>query len=280
MLRKILAIFLLVLVLVGAIGACLLSSVNYQYCVNHEGQYGSAHHDEKSTPAVNPVLNHSTKVVVFLYCGGAFADANAGAITAVATVLLTVVTAILAWLAFRQGRTSRAQLRAYIAAFPGAIFAIDPNQRLVGTFAFTNGGRTPAYKVEQVAVLRIEQHPLPPNFRFPNLRSAPRPSRIVMHPGIKYGGQVVADNNFTQTQIVEILQAPAQGGRRLYVFGQVNYVDAFKVRRWTRYCASFQGRHDLVPLAQQGNWATLGQIAAQPGSSFVWEGASQHNDAK
>jgi hypothetical protein len=92
-------------------------------------------------------------------------------------------------------------------------------------------------------------------------------------------GAAVADSHFSQAQIVEIFQAPAQGGRRLSMFGQIDFVDIFDAPRWMRFCASFQGNYDLAPLAQQGNWDEIRRIITQPGHGFAWEFAGQHNDS-
>jgi hypothetical protein len=171
------------------------------------------------------------------------------------------------------------ELRAYVAVLPGWLNNIDPSLRMQTGFLAVNGGKTPAHRAEQAAVIRIEQHPLPPNFVFPNLTAIPRASRNVMAPNIHYGGSIVADQNFTQTQITEILQGPAQGGRRLYIFGQIDYIDAFEEPRMTRFCMSFQGSHALVPVAQRGDWAAIAQAISQPGFAWGFEFANQHNES-
>lgn len=127
--------------------------------------------------------------------------------------------------------------------------------------------------------MRLEQHPLRNNFPFPELATA-RPSRMVLPPGLPHGGQVLAERNFTKDEIIEILQAALPGqGRRLYFFGQIDYVDAFRKPRWTRFCMSFQGRHDWVALAQQDDWAAIAQILSQThGAGLTFEFANQHNE--
>jgi hypothetical protein len=92
-------------------------------------------------------------------------------------------------------------------------------------------------------------------------------------------GWAVADNQFTQAQIIEYLTAPAQGGNRLYFLGQIDYVDAFGEPRWTRFCISFTGWHALIPLAQDGKWDEISKKISTPGTSFNFEAANQHNES-
>jgi len=171
------------------------------------------------------------------------------------------------------------ELKAYITILPGWINNIDPNLRMQVGFGAINVGKTLANKAVQAAVLRIKQHPLPPNFIFPNLAGIARNSSNVISPNLQYSFMSIADQNFTTTQIIEILQAPAQGGRRLYIFGQIDYIDIFEKTRITRFCMSFQGRADLVQLAQQGNWGAIANAIVQPGSAWSFEFSNQHNEA-
>jgi hypothetical protein len=78
---------------------------------------------------------------------------------------------------------------------------------------------------------------------------------------------------------MEGLQAPAVGGKRFYIFGRIDYVDAFKRDRWTTFCYSFCGYHAMIPLAQQGQWEQIQTafVNPAPGVVLVFEAANQHN---
>lgn len=251
----------------------VLGSQSFQSCINNTNNQA----DKQSLQERIPILSS------YRDCLGVFIDTNQAAITALSTTLIALFTLTL-WGSTRQlwlaGEIqARRELRAYVAVMPGWLNNIDPNLRMRGGFWTINGGKTPAHRAEQAAVMRIEQHPLPPNFVFPNLAAIPRVSRNVIAPNIQCVGYIVADQNFTQTQIIEILQGPTQGDRRLYIFGQIDYVDAFEEPRMTQFCISSQGSDVLVPLAQQGNWAAIAKTISQPGFIWGFEFASQHNES-
>lgn len=192
----------------------------------------------------------------------------------VSTVGLWIVT----YFSLRHARkTAEAELRAYVAVLPGGLRQVNPNENLAFLFNMLNGGRTPAYNVEYAAVVRLLDHPLPANFPFPALPVAPH-SRLVIPNGVPFQGTVVADRRFTQNEIAGLLQAPVEG-TRLYVFGRVDYTDALGVARWTRFCLSFPGFHEMVPLAQQGDWTGIAQALAHPFLGLSFEFAAQHNEA-
>jgi hypothetical protein len=131
------------------------------------------------------------------------------------------------------------------------------------------------------ATLRIESHPLPTNFAFPDLPAGDKRETIaVLHPdsSLPYTGSFIrTDEPFTEAEIVEILHGHPHGkGRRLYVFGQVDYVDIFGKRHWTRFCACFNGRPNLVTAAENKEWgriATALNNSAEGGFGL----ANQHN---
>ena len=233
---------------------------------------------EKSTPSFSIAFD------AYRICLGRFTHDNAEAIIAAFTIILALSTIFL-WVATRDlvtgaEKTAERQLRAYVSVAPVRITNINPGRVITVIYNFTNHGLTPAHKVVQASVIRLEHHPLPRNFRFPDLAGIERPSRIVLPPSSPIPGQALAERRFTQNEMIEILQAPRQGGRRLYIFGQVDYIDAFRKPRWTRFCISFPGRPDLMSLAQQGNWAAIDQILEQPGSTVSFEFATQHNETE
>jgi hypothetical protein len=83
---------------------------------------------------------------------GAFANEYGVATTALATLLLTFVTAGLVLMARRQIITSRAQLRAYVAIESGQIHALAGDQPRA-QMTLKNYGQTPAYKFRLVGAM-------------------------------------------------------------------------------------------------------------------------------
>jgi hypothetical protein len=83
--------------------------------------------------------------------------------TAFATVLLTIVTACLGWLAYRQVLTTRAQLRAYVFVSSAKVTnVVDGDGMAEAHVMIKNSGQTPAYEVAQVGGFAIDRYPPPP----------------------------------------------------------------------------------------------------------------------
>jgi hypothetical protein len=186
------------------------------------------------------------------------------AITAAATIVLAFLTLVLAtatlflWLSTRRlvwgaEDTAQRQLRAYISVNPSEISRITPTETFHFAFVLLNGGSTPAYSVGQVGELQLTEHPLPENFPFPNLPPE-RKSLTMVPPRIPSIGHLLATSKFTKDEIIEILTGAPEGGRRLYIFGHVDYIDAFKKKHWTRFCFSFPGWHEAIDAARADRW--------------------------
>ena len=88
--------------------------MNYNYCVGHNGQHATGQHDQNGSPIIEPAIDNPSSINLIVYCGGIYASDNGTGITALATVLLTIVTGLVGKLAWEQGETTRAQLRAYM----------------------------------------------------------------------------------------------------------------------------------------------------------------------
>jgi hypothetical protein len=96
-------------------------------------------------------------------------------------------------------------------------------------------------------------------------------------PRVQAVGHLLATKKFSQAEFIEIFNGH-NPGKRLYLFGQTDYVDAFKRERWTRFCYSFPGLHEFIPLAQAGNWQAIAVRQNMQGFAFTFEIANQHNE--
>jgi hypothetical protein len=212
---------------------------------------------------------------------------DAERIIAIWTVVLGVATCILGIATWRlwnatdrlvtsAENTTERQLRAYLSIVPAKLQSVSPTEKLHFTFSQTNMGNTPAYATKQRGVIRFIDHPLPNNFPFPDLPE-PIGSTLGQAPRLEVHGHIIADENFTQDQLIEVMQGQVVG-KRLYVFGQTEYIDAFKRPHWHRFCFSFPGWHEAVLWAQAGNWDLINSILNQPGFAPPFEAANQHND--
>lgn len=177
--------------------------------------------------------------------------------------------------------TAIRQLRAYVSVYPAALENIHPDHPPIFSFAETNNGLTPAYGREHRGMMDILPHPLPESFIVPELPISRTQSRFTLFPKVTpapRGNIVPWERKFLQAEWIEIFEAK-EGGRRLYVFGQVSYKDCFKKERWTKFCFYFPGHAQALGFVRQGNWAAVAQIAQAPGVlKFV--SAKQHNETE
>ena len=96
-------------------------------------------------------------------------------------------------------------------------------------------------------------------------------------PRVQAQGNIVATKIFSQTEFVEIFQG-CNPGKRLYIFGQTDYIDAFKRDRWTRFCYSLRGVLEFIPLAQAGDWQAITDSLNTSGRALRFQIANQHNE--
>lgn len=216
-----------VLLVLVATAWFFVGSKSFQSCIqNAQTQAGG-----RATQEGISVL--SGQIGIYRDCFDSFVIDNNAAITAVATVLLTIVTGGLVFVGYRQIVTTRAQLRAYVWAVP----AIVDNKSLGAgklriTFKISNAGATPAYQLTNSAVLIIERFPLRPNYPFPVLPSLEK-SKSVLYPHTSVEGHAENQIAFTSDQMNEIA---ASTEKRVYIFGRIDYVDAFRDPRWAKFC--------------------------------------------
>lgn len=144
----------------GVVFGSLALSANYNYCVSHDGQHYTGQHNQNGAPIVEGPIEHPNSISLFVFCGGIYANENGAGITAFATVLLTIVTGLLSYLAWDQSKTSRAELRAY-----AHISKVDLKRVLDGSapkarFTIRNFGHTPARKVRIGTAIFYGNYPL------------------------------------------------------------------------------------------------------------------------
>jgi hypothetical protein len=183
-------------------------------------------------------------------------------------------------------QTAERQLRAYLSCTAFNIINIEPEKELRAAYVFQNDGLTPAHDAEVSAVIKLTEWPLPENSPFPPINRERRsrnnisPRSAMSSFSEPFDHSLCQGRAVTQADLIQMIQAPAHG-RRLVMFGEVRYRDEFGKRgRFTRFCASFAGNHDLVSLVQQGNWQLIAQVVKQPGYGWAWELSNQHNIAQ
>jgi hypothetical protein len=161
-----------------------------------------------------------------------FANDYGVAITALATVMLTIVTRGLFVMARQQIVTSRAQLRAYVAVQSGQIHAV-AGEAPRAQVTVKNYGQTPAYKFKIVGGIGLGQ-----SFdKLPPPTGDPRGTAGVLAPAGVFQWFMVAPVVLS----AEVHDHLVAGNLTLFVYGEVYYEDAFGVPRTLKYRMMFGG---------------------------------------
>jgi hypothetical protein len=131
--------------------------------------------------------------------------------------------------------TAERQLRAYVIATAGQITSFNIGEQATCGIRLENKGQTPAYEVVQtrLALEFLEVTDNPPLGQ----SSPPRRAPVVLGPNCHVPVAVHTKERMT------IAQREAVFGRKavLHAFGTVEYIDAFKKRRTTKFSFMFGG---------------------------------------
>jgi hypothetical protein len=210
-----------------AVGSVVGTSQTFQTCIQEHYQHGATQNFEKSIPA------STGKVGIYRDCLGEFTHDNAEAIIAAFTIILAFSTIFL-WVATRDlvsgaEKTAEWQLRAYVFIQDVNIFLRENDTIIDVTVKFLNSGQTPGYDLRTSLKAEIRAAP---TIGSPYTELAPPESKSIIAPkaGIDIGPNrlVLQDGDLTGLR---------DGTRKLYIWGRVDYVDAFKRDRYF----SFQG---------------------------------------
>ena len=173
---------------------------------------------------------------------------------AAAAALLFVVTGALAVFTFKLWRstsalvrdaadTAKRELRAYVTVETIRIQTVMADTGILGTMLIMNYGRTPAYKLSVACDLTVDLRigaPLP--------LPAASPALGPLAPGAHFGTTKAALFRLTATQFNQL-----QGGtHRLFFHGEIRYMDAFGVPRFTRFRVESDGANTTT--SPEGNY--------------------------
>ncbi len=178
-------------------------------------------------PIENPTFSR-----LLLHCGSFFANRNGEAFTGIFTIALTFATFLLGVLAWDQGQTTRAQLRAYLWGR-----AIELNDFEVGKVPYakiviTNSGATAAKNVKTSGNVFFETIPFKSDHKIPSLFSGA--SRSVIPPNdTSFECPVYCESALTQPEFDELTSGV---GRRAVIYVSFDYDDVFGRGRKTWVC--------------------------------------------
>lgn len=222
--------------------ACILLSPAYQVCI-----YQQAHHE---APGQYPESATSFLPVFWWggpasagWCIGAFIDANDGAITAFATLLIAVFTIVLAYASIDQSKQTR---EAFTLTQGANVFlktynqtaVIDLATKIVQEWQFVivweNSGSTPTKDLYTHSSWASGAPDIPANFNFPDYFSPGVPARndkAFMGPKSEIHSSVLAIP-------AHEIAAVWHGAQQIYLYGWVEYNDVFPgtPNRRTEFC--------------------------------------------
>jgi hypothetical protein len=143
-------------------------------------------------------------------------------------------------------KTAERQLRAYIQASPNSVFNLESGSKLEAYIIISNSGQTPGKEVERWAAMKI---------------SKPLTTSEVAELGWgdREEGKLVSMPHESHAIIRQsapptALEAAAiiKGDQRIYVFGQIKYIDVFDEPRTSEFCFIYYGEVQVWPKENGG----------------------------
>lgn len=177
-----------------------------------------------------------------------------GFINLISTALVAVFTGILTWytiLLWKSGeKHSERELRAYVFPvdfkvrnFKTALSTLSPAQNIYAFVRIKNTGQTPAYKVTCQVKMTVGPFPQT-DFTISEKEAEFAPTHI--GPGVEISCSPVKDTLLPMQHAKGVIE----GGWAIYVFGRIDYVDAFTHPRWTTFRTLARGDQGVMALAE------------------------------
>ena len=165
------------------------------------------------------------------------------------------------WLIYRQLRTSRVQLRAYVGVSAAKLINFVDGEEIapMGEVTITNSGQTPARDVVNVSGIAIGLFPPPSALK---LTVTDHDFATVARSRQTLGA---ANTSISRTAAGRPLEAEekkdiTEGKGAIYVYGEVRYRDVFGKRRWSKYRFMMGGpvgiRGGQLATCEEGNEAS------------------------
>jgi len=166
--------------------------------------------------------------------------------TTLCTGILALFTILLAFytrrLALSTEDTAIRQNRAYVQVDIEKIFiGVGATAEIV--LKISNVGKTPAYDVVGFSWVDLRPFPHPPNGNFDGPPGVGPESKMIIHGGQGHRIKTGSAHPITQSQAAAIAQGTTS---RLYVFGNVLYTDAFKIKRFTHFCFAVRTEPNVI----------------------------------
>ena len=148
-------------------------------------------------------------------------------------LLFTVVgTLLLLGTFWEQRETSRRELQAYVSVKPNGLPRFREGEKATATISIANGGTTPAYEVHQYGTILIDDFPLSEDPMSKELIHSGVRGYMTLHHSDSYGAPINGTESLTRQEIDAVLT----GKKVLWVIGNVDYTDTFRIKRRTEFC--------------------------------------------
>lgn len=227
------------LVIVSLISLGLLAlSPSYNECIRGNGQHATEHYTADGRQIVEGPIDNPTATRLFVHCGSMFANRNGEAFTGLFTVALTIATFLLGYLAWDQGRVSRAQTRPYVMPNITGVRKFSLIEPIEVRVDIKNIGPTPALDVETHAEAFVAILPLPDTATFPPSPKEDhtgRHSRITLYPG-QHQNIDAESVDILNPETIAALKA-REPKIAIYISGEVHYRDVFGGRHTSQFCS-------------------------------------------
>lgn len=217
-------------------------SPSYEAC---KAPHANTPSHEKEQYADNFVPSSGGNIIE---CEAFFANVNGSAITAIATVLLTLVTGGLVWLGWIQLVTTRTQMRAQV--FPKDFLQLwVPDSPTSGLYSWRfrpvweNSGETAAEKVCVRAECDIRNSIFPKGHDFDGALSSQESWEGLLPPKTTLAGGIAPTTGLISPQDIWDSQ---RGSKFIYLYGTVHYRDVFPSTKIhiTRFCWQIMSEGD------------------------------------
>jgi hypothetical protein len=203
-------------------------------CEQNDG-YAHEHRETKQCATLRSTVFQGGEPLIYIVCE--WLDIHNGAVTGVATVLLTVITGGLVILGRDQGKTTRAQLRAYISVRARVPLIEDGRTRC--ECIIKNTGATPAYRVRDSLAVWIGRYP-------PTYWNTPEDTDEADATAIGPSDELTGWDDVEISQ--DDFEAISTQTKAIYATNRIVYVDTFG-REWVT----------------EGKWYFTGEAIHDPG---------------
>jgi hypothetical protein len=178
-----------------------------------------------------------------------FVERYEKAIVAISTIFIALFTVVLAiatyflWHATRdlvQGAalTSERQLRAYVSVTNAAVINFGKPESLQADILYKNTGQTPAYKLTVWATIAVAKYPL---------GEFPAPAMTLGITSLGPSAEYHVRPRTKRALTPEEQSAVVDGTKAIYIYGEIGYLDAFDVKRVTRFRGEYVGTGTAPP---------------------------------